>query len=189
MFQVITQTDALCRTYAAQPTQCVDVRHCASIYLCPSRSYAWYLTPTAFRECFPGQSSITASEYVACLLSTGISAHCPSCRTMNPISTTLTQAPPLIALETSATVPVRPESTIRLSVNNSYQTWRLAGAVYHGFDHFTARYVDSDGRTWYHDGDVTKHRCIPDVDILASSAAASIARSRTACSYIYALIH
>ncbi|KAH9852843.1 hypothetical protein C2E23DRAFT_729753 [Lenzites betulinus] len=154
-----------------------------------ARSYAWSLTPAAFRHCFPGQSSITSSEYIACLLSAGVTAHCPACRTINPVRTVLTQPPPLVILETSDAVPVRPEAQIRLPVNESVHVWRFAGAIYHGFAHFTARYVDTDGRTWYHDGDVTKQLCIPDADILTNSVAAGNARARSACHYIYALSH
>ncbi|KAH9848083.1 hypothetical protein C2E23DRAFT_871375 [Lenzites betulinus] len=156
----------------------VDVTH----------SYAWYLTPAAFRTHFPGQASLTSSEYIECLLTAGINAHCSTCHSMNVVHILLEHAPPLIALETSVVVPIRAEAMLQLPIGQRVHTWRLAGAIYHGFDHFTMRYVDIQGLTWYHDGDITKNRMIHDVDITNSPSAAANARGRVATHYLYALV-
>ncbi|EIW52162.1 uncharacterized protein TRAVEDRAFT_135837 [Trametes versicolor FP-101664 SS1] len=169
------RSSLVCRSCTAESVHVVDV----------GRSYAWYLTPAAFRTNHPGQSSLTTSEYVECLLTTGIEIHCPTCRSLNKVTTTLTQAPPLLVLETSPVVTIRPEANLSLPVNDVMHTWRLTGAIYHGFDHFTSRYVDPAGSTWYHDGDITKNRCIRDIDILNNPVAGIAARGRNATHFVY----
>lgn len=42
--------------------------------------------------------------------------------------------------------------------------WELRGAIYHGFNHFTARYVASDKSVWYHDGATTGRHCLREAD-------------------------
>ncbi len=94
----------------------------------------------------------------------------------------------LLGRYTSPSVTIRPEANLRLLVDNTVRTWRLTGAIYHGFNHFTSRYVDITGITWYHDGDVTKGLCIRDTDILNNPVAGISARARIATHYIYSLI-
>lgn len=152
-----------------------------------AQSYVWYLTPSAFRTHFPMQNSLTTSEYIDCLLTVGIQAHCATCRSLNPVRTGLHDAPPLIAIETTPSIAVRPEGTIRIPVDGIERTWRLGGVIYHGFNHFTCRYIDKAGQMWYHDGDVTKNVYIRDSDILHSTTSAVMARTRSATHFIYVL--
>jgi len=54
---------------------------------------------------------------------------------------------------------VDPIIKIRISENET-QELKLAGVVYFGQEHFTARVVDRSQRMWYHDGLTTRRNCI-----------------------------
>ncbi|KAI9059282.1 hypothetical protein FKP32DRAFT_1580415 [Trametes sanguinea] len=171
------QSRIRCRFCSCESTHVVDV----------SRSYAWYLTLDAIRSCFPNHNSISSQDYVDCVLNSGIQVHCTTCRTMNYVSTILSVAPPLISIESIQGVRLRPLSTISLEVNGEPKLWRLAGAIYLGFSHFTCRYLSTDGQMWYHDGNVTKDRCIRESGQSTSSSVMETSRSSVATHYFYIL--
>ncbi|KAK0434713.1 hypothetical protein EV421DRAFT_1717320 [Armillaria borealis] len=45
-----------------------------------------------------------------------------------------------------------PDGTLHIVVDNTVVVYRLAGIVYYGNCHFTARFVDFDGNVWFNDG-------------------------------------
>ncbi|KAK0477500.1 hypothetical protein EDD18DRAFT_1114649 [Armillaria luteobubalina] len=53
---------------------------------------------------------------------------------------------------------VAPGLTIRLTTSIGITDYRLAGIVYYGGLHFTARYIDSDLTVWFNDGMVQRRR-------------------------------
>ncbi|KAF8575669.1 hypothetical protein K439DRAFT_1305226, partial [Ramaria rubella] len=46
---------------------------------------------------------------------------------------------------------------------------RLAGVIYFGSEHFTARIVDHGMKVWYHDGITTKRSCTYEGDLSSLS--------------------
>ncbi|KAF8584379.1 hypothetical protein K439DRAFT_1346347 [Ramaria rubella] len=48
-------------------------------------------------------------------------------------------------------------------------TLRLAGVIYFGSEHFTARIVDHGMKVWYHDGITTKRSCTYEGDLSSLS--------------------
>ncbi|KAF8575387.1 hypothetical protein K439DRAFT_1370064 [Ramaria rubella] len=48
-------------------------------------------------------------------------------------------------------------------------TFRLAGVIYFGSEHFTAQIVDHGMKVWYHDGITTKRSCTYEGDLSSLS--------------------
>ena len=40
--------------------------------------------------------------------------------------------------------------------------WAWEGSFYQGHNHFTLRVFSSEGKVWFHDGIMTKNKCIAD---------------------------
>ncbi|EMD30855.1 hypothetical protein CERSUDRAFT_60787 [Gelatoporia subvermispora B] len=73
--------------------------------------------------------------------------------------------------------------SVELDHTPPVRTWKLAGIVYGGGSHFTARYCDTSGKLWFHDGISTGSSCISegfltDVDLYS-------AYGRQACLVMY----
>ncbi|KJA20908.1 hypothetical protein HYPSUDRAFT_810710 [Hypholoma sublateritium FD-334 SS-4] len=53
---------------------------------------------------------------------------------------------------------IKPDVEITINYGNTKCKLRLCGIIYGGQEHFTCRYIDKSGTTWYHDGITTgKH--------------------------------
>ncbi|EIM87775.1 uncharacterized protein STEHIDRAFT_54710 [Stereum hirsutum FP-91666 SS1] len=62
--------------------------------------------------------------------------------------------------------------------------YRLAGVVYHGTYHFTARLIDKNSNTWCHDGMTNAGKCIP-AGKVKDVPDMSVLEGRVACLAIY----
>jgi len=65
----------------------------------------------------------------------------------------------VLTLEDVPQAIVDPVIKIRTSENETREL-KLAGVVYFGQEHFTARVVDRSQRMWYHDGLTTRRNCV-----------------------------
>ncbi|RDX56131.1 hypothetical protein OH76DRAFT_1338348 [Lentinus brumalis] len=153
-----------------------------------SDSYVWILGDPLYRSNFPDRSSISAQEYVNTLLNSGYPWCCTACGEQSPTVTTLLSAPPLIVLESLASGTLIPDDEIRALCQDKLYTWRLAGAVYFGWAHFTSRYFDQTGSCWFHDGAVTGRYCIPDTASIHHPSTLLSSRARLASHYVYVLL-
>ncbi|KAI0686399.1 hypothetical protein C8T65DRAFT_591196 [Cerioporus squamosus] len=153
-----------------------------------SDSYVWILGEVLYREYFPTRTSITTQEYVDALLTSGYASPCIGCGTRSPTVTTLLAPPPILVLESLASGTLLAEKEVRIVIEDQLYTWRLAGAVYFGWSHFTCRYFDQAGSCWYHDGAVTGRYCIPDSASFDQPSSLLSARTHLACQYVYTLI-
>ncbi|PBK81101.1 hypothetical protein ARMGADRAFT_1146711 [Armillaria gallica] len=70
------------------------------------------------------------------------------------------------------------DEQIQLTVKSNIVHYNLAGVVYYGDTHYTARFVDTDGRVWYNDGLTLGRRAqlerfIHDMDMMKDRAGKS----------------
>ncbi|KZT10057.1 uncharacterized protein LAESUDRAFT_470226 [Laetiporus sulphureus 93-53] len=76
------------------------------------------------------------------------------------------RAPPLIGLDKFSRLQpwanhvVNVERTLTISIEERSFRYSLAGIIYHGANHFTCRFFDSAGTSWYHDGADAGRECI-----------------------------
>ncbi|KAI0649973.1 hypothetical protein C8Q79DRAFT_901514 [Trametes meyenii] len=73
--------------------------------------------------------------------------------------------------------------SISFTVRTQIVTWYLCGVIYLGGEHFTSRYIDDDGVSWYHDGMITGRTCIREDHY--TNLNLWISRDRTATHLIY----
>ncbi|KAK0472966.1 hypothetical protein IW261DRAFT_1570336 [Armillaria novae-zelandiae] len=78
-------------------------------------------------------------------------AHCDTCDAPLCKCTTYNIAPPLLCMAIAFN-DVAPGLSIRLTTSIGITEYCLAGIVYYGELHFTARYIDSDLIVWFNDG-------------------------------------
>ncbi|KAI9064619.1 hypothetical protein FKP32DRAFT_1569567 [Trametes sanguinea] len=152
------------------------------------KSYQWSMTPAMWTTYKNSVDDISTQTFVHFMLNSGFHIHCPTCRTLNQVTTSLSSAPSLLILEPPASYDaLHADLTVTAPVEGRIRTWRLVGIIYFGWQHFTARYIDKEDRVWYHDGQVTKEYCIEDRVRREVLNSLSVARNRRACHYIYAL--
>ncbi|KAK0215541.1 hypothetical protein IW262DRAFT_1465208 [Armillaria fumosa] len=84
-------------------------------------------------------------------------AQCETCDLPMCERTTYNIAPPLLCLAVAFT-DIAPELSIHLTTSLDITMYRLAGIVYYGVSHFTARYIDSDLMVWFNDGMIQGRR-------------------------------
>ncbi|PBK61004.1 hypothetical protein ARMSODRAFT_965378, partial [Armillaria solidipes] len=60
----------------------------------------------------------------------------------------------------TAFTPAPPDPVMHLMAAGERTEYRLAGVVYYGTHHFTARFVDPQGRIWFNDGIATRRHAI-----------------------------
>ncbi|KAK0502606.1 hypothetical protein EDD18DRAFT_1458732 [Armillaria luteobubalina] len=82
---------------------------------------------------------------------------CKTCGSDLCTITTYNMAPPLFAIGV-ASMLVPPDHAIHLATSGGPAHYHIAGIVYYGASHFTARYFDADGTVWYNDGMVQARR-------------------------------
>ncbi|KAK0465726.1 hypothetical protein IW261DRAFT_1574876 [Armillaria novae-zelandiae] len=83
-------------------------------------------------------------------------ARCDTCDAPLCKRTTYNIAPPLLCMAVAFN-DVAPGLSVRLTTSIGITEYRLAGIVYYGELHFTARYIDSDLIVWFNDG-MVQHR-------------------------------
>ncbi|KAK0432436.1 hypothetical protein EV421DRAFT_1719531 [Armillaria borealis] len=76
---------------------------------------------------------------------------CEACGSPTSQRLTYTMAPPLIVVF-GAFTPALPDPVLYIPITGNMTEYRLAGIVYYGTQHFTARYVDPPNRIWFNDG-------------------------------------
>jgi hypothetical protein len=81
---------------------------------------------------------------------------CPSCSQQLPLALVLriTHAPTFFFLETSCwDFETNPRHSLKLvMVDGTPILYRLCAAIYHGVNHWTSRWISSNGHVWNHDG-------------------------------------
>lgn len=73
------------------------------------------------------------------------------------------------------------DRSISININDTAYTWSLFGVIYLAHAHFTARFIKSDSRIWYHDGIETGEDCTEE----SSSCDFSRAHDARACILLY----
>ncbi|KAK0215623.1 hypothetical protein IW262DRAFT_227643 [Armillaria fumosa] len=107
----------------------------------------------------------THQQFFDNTLSVPARVHCKTCMMDLCIATTYNVAPPLFAIDVAST-SVLPDHSIRLTVCTGPADYRIAGIVYYGASHFTARYIDADRTVWFNDGLVHGRRAYREGSIL-----------------------
>ncbi|KAI0643361.1 hypothetical protein C8Q79DRAFT_883655, partial [Trametes meyenii] len=120
----------------------------------------WTVMPELTRRLYVQGHETTSQNVIDLMLSSTCVVRCTACREDVIVRTELFNAPPLVVLDVSTGADVIPNTSLTIPVNGSARTWRLCGAIYHGYSHFTARYVASNGSVWYHDGANTGSYCV-----------------------------
>ncbi|KAI9058816.1 hypothetical protein FKP32DRAFT_1581304 [Trametes sanguinea] len=170
-------SSAICEACGTRETRATDI----------SSSYVWTILPDLLQH-IPNQRGIPCSQRVLEeMLSSGSRIRCSGCRTYCDLSTSFTQPPPLFSLDVSNTNGIRADSRLTITVQGTLFSWALTGIIYHGYDHFTCRYIALDNSVWYHDGMDTAQFCIRETqDLLAVDLLTC--RGRRATHYIYTLL-
>ncbi|KAI0662234.1 hypothetical protein C8Q70DRAFT_909909 [Cubamyces menziesii] len=150
----------------------------------------WIITGNlnGFRHLASRSSAV--EDYMLTLLTSDQSCQsnwCSRCR--NPLKRTieLSHALPFLFIELQPNVMSHLETRrhITFSVRGIQRTWRLCGAIYLGMNHFTCRYIDSHGMSWYHDGMFNGRFCAQEADVVSIDL--MIAHDRQVSHLVYAL--
>ncbi|KAI9061414.1 hypothetical protein FKP32DRAFT_1543130, partial [Trametes sanguinea] len=125
-------------------------------------SLMWTILPANIPNFRAGKSQSYPSQLaVNSLLSAGLSVHCAACRLQNAVRTTVLEAPPLLFLDVgTVSSNIRPDCVLQLPTMAEPAVYNLRGIVYHGYEHFTSRYIDRNGTVWFHDGASSGQFCI-----------------------------
>ena len=83
---------------------------------------------------------------------------CPECLETLVHSIKFDELPKLLILEYPFT-NIRTSHKIKVKAENNSGILGLRGTVYHGDNHFTSRFISSNGTIWYHDGITTGRQC------------------------------
>ncbi|KDR64842.1 hypothetical protein GALMADRAFT_82610, partial [Galerina marginata CBS 339.88] len=86
---------------------------------------------------------------------------CPECSEIFTHQIDYTEAPKILVLEYPLT-NIKSSHQIKIKVGNEVTCLQLKGIVYHGQNHFTSRFIDSDRTIWYNDGIETGKNFIED---------------------------
>ncbi|KAI0330960.1 hypothetical protein GY45DRAFT_1213749, partial [Cubamyces sp. BRFM 1775] len=122
------------------------------------RNYLWYVLP---QYSLPANQPLTVQHMLDGLLAESFIAHCPACRATCTATTVLLTAPPLLVLDVgSVSFEHSVETIVLLPVDGAMVQYALTGVVYHGYNHFTCRYLDPSGTVWFHDGATSGSSCI-----------------------------
>ncbi|KAK0441455.1 uncharacterized protein EV420DRAFT_1214663, partial [Desarmillaria tabescens] len=70
-----------------------------------------------------------------------------------------TRCPVIIPVQVEG-VDITAEDKFYAIVDGDTATYAMAGAIYHGVHHFTARYTDEHEKVWYNDGIIHDRSCI-----------------------------
>ncbi|KAI0354570.1 hypothetical protein OH77DRAFT_1456690 [Trametes cingulata] len=161
--------------------------HCSVTEPCSldvSVSYMWTVLPGMLR--IPRGSDASIQHAVDQLLHPSEAPHCSSCRSPTTVSTVLSRPPPIVVLEVSYVENLSCDDEFVIAVGARSYRWHLRGVIYHGSNHFTCRYLSSEGNVWYHDGASTGQNCIRE-SVSADRGSFKSAYGRTATHYIYTL--
>ncbi|EIW61752.1 uncharacterized protein TRAVEDRAFT_117359 [Trametes versicolor FP-101664 SS1] len=106
---------------------------------------------------------VLLSKLVVDALMGGAAQPCRRCGFPANSKLVLEVIPPLLCAEvyTVGGLPNHSvERSLRLEVNGRVRVWCLRGLIYWGADHFTSRFIDGEGRVWFHDGISTGSQCV-----------------------------
>ncbi|EIW60991.1 uncharacterized protein TRAVEDRAFT_120098 [Trametes versicolor FP-101664 SS1] len=124
----------------------------------------YYLTQESLLRAYEVDTNAVVETVVRDVFEAPRHALCSSCNNMMAVRRVLCFNVPIICVEVHLTydlcVNIKVAGELRLRVGLDHSSWRLCGAVYLGNNHFTSRYVDVDGRSWYHDGILTGRVCV-----------------------------
>ncbi|KAI0367200.1 hypothetical protein BV20DRAFT_1000944 [Pilatotrama ljubarskyi] len=152
-------------------------------------SYVWSIPYTCWSAFYEGRTSISASEYVTALLDGCFTRPCSSCRKDTAICTMIFSLPPLIVID-AASGSVTPVTELPIIVAGHPHLMRLGGVIYHGSNHFTARFIDRSRSVWYHDGAASTANCVRERSLSHTDGLLmTTAEGRQACHYIYLPSH
>lgn len=150
----------------------------------------WIITGNLNEVRHLASQSSTIENYMVTLLTSDHSRQpswCSRCR--NPLrhNVELSHALPFLFVELQPNDLLRLETSrcIAFSVRGIQRTWRLCGAIYLGMNHFTCRYIDIHGTSWYHDGMFNGRFCTREAD--AASTDLMFAHGRKVSHLVYAL--
>lgn len=92
--------------------------------------------------------------------------HCSQCQSLMMIRRQMCRPPAFISFELHSTgrfaIPVISD-TLSYTLEGNVHRWRLVGCLYLGGNHFTSRFLDASGQSWFHDGVATGHSCLKEV--------------------------
>jgi len=92
----------------------------------------------------------------------------------------------LLALEFSG-FQLQINNHVLVKIDNVEHNYSLAGIVYYGSDHFTARIILQDGQIWFHDGITTGQTTIYDGSLALNCPDLSTCRGKHASIVLYSL--
>ncbi|KAF9465625.1 hypothetical protein BDZ94DRAFT_1133068, partial [Collybia nuda] len=111
---------------------------------CPSTNNNCQLIP------FPEHPNTMLQTYINDFI-VASAAECPVCCIQLRRRFIFLSAPQILALDiTQITSPL--SSVLDISVGGYRFTYHMRGIIYHGDNHFTARFITSSGQLWFHDG-------------------------------------
>ena len=79
------------------------------------------------------------------------------------------EVPKLLILEYPFT-NIRTSHKIKVKAENNSSILGLRGTVYHGDNHFTSRFISSNGTIWYHDGITTGRQCVEERNLCMTNS-------------------
>ena len=94
---------------------------------------------------------------------------CPECLETLVHSIKFDKVPKLLILEYPFT-NIRISHKIKVKAENNSSILGLRGTVYHGDNHFTSRFISSNGTIWYHDGITTGRQCIEERNLCMTNS-------------------
>jgi hypothetical protein len=112
---------------------------------------------------------------------------CPNCNEQRYTQTEMVYIAPIIAFEFSGE-HIDIDQSFTIQQNNFSYNYSLAGIIYFGQAHFTARIIKSDGQIWYYDGMTNNGNMIYDGSLLNNCPDLSRAQSKVASAAIYVLM-
>ncbi|SJL13220.1 uncharacterized protein ARMOST_16659 [Armillaria ostoyae] len=86
-------------------------------------------------------------------------SQCSDCGNSTGQCCTYKVAPPFVTV-LAAFTPAPPDPVVHLMAAGERTEYRLAGVVYYGTHHFTARFVDPQGQVWFNDGIATGRHAV-----------------------------
>ncbi|KAI9060905.1 hypothetical protein FKP32DRAFT_1577011 [Trametes sanguinea] len=161
----------ICHTCFSHPTD-----------LCTS--YVWTVLPDIVRRVPSERAMVPMQAVIDILISAGYPVRCRACRNACDVTSTFHTAPPIVCIDVGNVDGLRADDTLHFPVAGADTCWKLRGVIYHGFQHFTARYIAEDDSVWYHDGASTGQYCIREAGT-TRELDLFVARNRRACHYLY----
>lgn len=143
-----TSIASLCELVLSCPPDMLDRKQACSACGCVRRD-----TPVTSLVCTVNMREATSAKSTAGLVRHFMNHPAGKCTCGGRMQSTVSlrdHAPRLLAVSTSETTDIT--ASMSIDYDTVKVSYRLAGVVYHGNNHFTARIVDRQKRVWSHDG-------------------------------------